>query len=434
MGGVAMVVLSHNKAPQPLLAIGESFINPGTLIGIFLVLMTAIGGAALAACTLKMGTVLAEKPSHTETSKTGGIVFTMVVSSICHTIGGGALIVTSLIASELISMHQLFYAILGGFVITPFAICTFRMANLKTDDLGVNALAFGTPLVALIWLWMFSTLDVSHPDYLIIGAMGVVAANLLINTKADKRIAYNALVVSLWVFGTVVWFTGEYLKDIALATKVPLELPVTMFILILAFRVDRLVRRTSQEEQWVFEAFHKLEFLSAKKKIDDQAGKLLLEIDRSEPEALNRVYERLLKYIPTPKAKARMTKSVADEVTHVRHLVDNLVHSRQQGGNFGELIAIAIAGGLIVTGLLFFREREIFSDLAAFLLSSVVVFLLFNIIDLQNDRSDPILKKREDGQHTVKFDNVGSRKVQQRIAVSTSLVIVSVFSCMFWWR
>ena len=102
---------------------------------------------------------------------------------------------------------------------------------------------------------MLSILDVPHPDYLIIGAMAIVASNLLINAKADMRVAYSALVISLWVFGTFVYFHDGY------TTEVPLELTVTVFILVLSFRVDRLARRTSREEEWVFEAFRRLELL-----------------------------------------------------------------------------------------------------------------------------------------------------------------------------
>ena len=434
LAGVALVILSQNNIAEPILEIRNGFVGPGTLIGASFVLLSAVCVAALRACVLKTGTLLAEKHSDTKNRRAREVLFATVVTCVGLVIAGVVLCAVGLARSETLSLHQTPYAVMGALFVNAVGVTALKAANLTTRNLGVNAFAYATPLIALIWLWIFSTLDVPHLDYLIIGGMGVVAANLLINTRADKRIAYNALVVSLWVFGSVVWFTGEYLTNVSLTTDVPLELPVTMFILVLAFRVDRLVRRTSQEEEWMFEALHKLEFLSAKKRVDDRVGNLLLKIDKSRPSALNGVYESLIVHFPTPQQKAGMDKSDADDVTHVQHLVDNLVHSRQQGGNFGELIAIAIAGGLIVIGLLFFREREIFSDIAAFLLSSVVVFLLFNIVDLQNDRSDPILRKRADGRHTVKFDNEGGRKNQQRIAVVTSLVMVSVFVCMFWWR
>ena len=434
MAGVALVILSHNDTPQPLWEIGTNTTSSGTRIGVVLVLMGAIITAAQGACTLKIGTLLAVKHLNTKNHETAEILFVMVITCLGVLIAGGLLCLIGVVESETISSHQLIYAVTSGLFVNLVGMVAWRMANLKTKNLGVNALAYTTPLVALIWIWMFSVLDVPHLDYLIIGAMGVAAANLLINTAADKRSAYNALVVSLWVFGTIVWFTGEYLTDISLRTEVPLELPVTMFILVLAFRVDRLVRRTSQEEEWVFEALHKLELLSAKGQIDGKAAALLLKIDKSRLSALNDVYERLIVHFPTPQKKAGMQRTDADELTHVQHLVDNLVHSRQQGGNFGELIAVGIAGGLTVIGLIFFREREIFSDIAAFLLSSIVVFLLFNIVDLQQDRSDPILKKRKDGRHAVKFDDEGGGKNQQRIALVTSLVMICGFVFMFWSR
>ena len=133
----------------------------------------------------------------------------------------------------------------------------------------------------------------------------------------------------------------------------------------------------------------------------------------------------------------RMDRSAESEMTGIRHLVDKLVHSRQQGANFGEKVAIALAGSLIVTGLLFFNgTREFYSEFTSFLLSSVVVFLFFNILDLEKDRTDSILEKVEAGeeyagQYVVKFDDVKSRAGQQTISVVTSAVIVLVFAWLF---
>ena len=420
--GVTLVVLSHNVAPRPLLEIRSGFTGPGTLLGGALIILTAISQAMLAAGTLKIGILLAKNHPHPESRETGEIVFTMVMNCICLVIGGGVLIVIGIILSETMSAHQLLYAILSGIFVTPIGTVAFRFANLKTDDLGVNAIAFATPLVALGWLWAFSILGVSHLDYLIIGAMGVVAANLLINTKADKRIAYNALVVCLWLFGTIIYFHLGY------ETEVPLELPVTVFILVLSFRVDRLVRRTSQEEAWVFNAFHRLRLMASKRQIDYAAGEILLKIDRHKtPEELAGAYRKLVEKL----ALAERKVDNKDEITEVRHMVDSLAHSRQQGAHFGELVAIAIAGGLIVVGLLFFNgKHDIYSDLASFLLSSVVVFLFFNIVDLQNDRRDPILIGRI-WRYEVKFDDAVSKYGQQKFSVVISAVIVVVFAVLF---
>ena len=369
--GVVLVVLSHNDTPLSLLAAGYYFTDIRSLLGAFLVLAAAIGGASRAACTLKLGVLLAKNRLRKETREereTRGnreIVFATVLTCICMAVAGVVFCAIGMAVSESVSTRQLSCAILTGLFVHSIGLLALRAANLTTDDLGVNTIGFVTPLVALIWLWMLSILNVPHLDYLIIGAMGIVAANLLINAEASKRDAYKALVVSLLVFGTFIYFTDGS------PTNVPLELPVTMFILILAFRVDRLARRTHQEEEWVFQAFHRLKSLTYKKHIPDKAWKLLLDIDsHKSPEDLTTAYKELVG-LHLEKSLGRRSKdsSHITEVTDIRHLVDKLVHSRQQGANFGEKVAIALAGTLIVTGLLFFN-----GDTANFTASSLPSF------------------------------------------------------------
>ena len=428
IAGVALVILSHSETPSLLQSGWRDFANPETLLGVFLVIMAGACAAANSACLLKAGALLARAHTHAESLETREIVFAAIMTCIAQVIAAVTLCAVGVIAAETISLRQLLYASLGGCFVISIGIVAFRVANLKTDDLGVNAIAFATPLIALVLLWMFSSLETPHLDYLIVGAMGIVAANLLINAEADKRHAYKALVVSLWAFGTFVYFHEGYVTD------VPLELPVTVFILVLAFRADRLVRRTSQEEGWVFEAFSKLEFLISKKQIDHDALKQLLKIDRHETkDGLSDAYEKLAGYLANPLKFARMDASTEERIMDIRHLVNNLAHSRQQGSHFGELVAIALAGGLIVVGLLVFNgERGFYGEFTSFLLSSVVVFLFVNILDLQNDRKDQILElKKKAGPYVVKFDDVANREGQQWISVVTSIVIVVVFAWLF---
>ena len=429
LAGVALVILSHNESELPI--ISSYVANPGTLFGAFIVLLSSVAAAAKA-FAVKTSVTLAEK------HKTGEVVFASVLASICMITAGFTLCVIGAILSETFSWHQFYYAFLGGVVIDSIGTISFRVANLKTKDLGVNALSFATPLVSLAWLWALSILGVPHVDYLIIGALGIVTANQMINVKADKRTAYGALVVSLWGFGTFIYFHKGY------ETDVPLELPVTVFILVLSFRVDRLVRRTAQEEAWVFETFRRLESLAVKRQIGDVKWRnLLLEIDQHKtPDGLSDAYENLAKYLAAQMKTAGAARGASaargavDEIAGIRHLVDNLAHSRQQGSHFGEIVAIALTGALIVTGLLVFNgEREVYGEITSFVLPSVMVFLFFNIIDLQRDRRDKILKsgdRKHGGEYIVKFDdNAKDRKWQQWISVVTSAVIVLVFAWLF---
>ena len=436
--GVAMVILSHSEDTQPLLSllVTGDFTNFGTLIGAILVLAAAACGAADTAYPLKLGESLAEKPSNIEKrKKIREIVFTTYMTSICLLIAGVVLVTIGLVVSETLSLHQLSFAIMGAVFVTSIGIVAHRAANLKTEELGVNALAYMTPLVTLVWLWTLSTLNVPHLDYLIIGAMGIVAANLLINVDASKRIAYKALVASLWVFGTITYFTEGFVTD------VPLELTVTVFILVLAFRVDRLVRRTNQEEEWVFDMFHRLRLLASKMPNDNtaksallEASKTLLKIDHHKnADDLAAEYKNMVRHLND----ALSARGDADEISSIRRLVDKLSHSRQQGSRLGEIVAIALTGLLIVFGLLVFSgNREIYGEITSFVLSSVVVFLFFNILDLQQDRKDETmvvgdLKEYKSEEFVVNFAGATNRKKQQYFSMATSAGIVFVFVVLF---
>ena len=430
IAGVSLVVLSHSESSAPLAMLGGGMAGPATLFGALLALMAAAGQGSGAASSVRLGTLLAKQLAHRENTKTGDVVFALVMTCIGHGLAGGALCLVGLGAGESLSIHQLAYAVAGGLLVNSIGTFAFRLANLKTKDLGVNAIAFATPLFALAWLWAFSSLVVPHLDYLIIGAMGIMAANLLINVSAEKRSAYSALVVCLWAFGTFVYFHRGY------ATNVPLELPVTVFILVLAFRVNRLVRRTGQEEAWMIDAFRRLRAMNPKNPNDGKAShalksawETLLVIDHHKSaEELKDAYVVMVEHLE----RARSEGCDAREITEIQSLIDNLSHSLQQGSRFGEIIAIFLAGALILVGLLGFNgDREIYSEITSFVLSSIMVFLFFNILDLQRDRKDKTLINGENAEYMVNFGEVKDREKQQYISMATSACIVVVFVVLF---
>ena len=217
VAGVALVVLSHNENPSPILSIGSGLAGAHTLVGVFLLLVAATCAAARVACSQKIGTQIAGIHTHGENRKTGEVVFTMAISSICHVAGGAALCAIGLAVSEPLSFHQAMYAVGGGLLLAPVGSVALRVANLKTRNLGVIAISYATPLVALVLLWSISMIDVSHIDYLVVGATGIVAANLLINASTGAHAAHRALVVALWVFGALIHFTGQYVPDMRLS-------------------------------------------------------------------------------------------------------------------------------------------------------------------------------------------------------------------------
>ena len=128
---------------------------------------------------------------------------------------------------------------------------------------------------------------------------------------------------------------------------------------------------------------------------------------------------------------ARAAGIARNEIIEVRRMVDKLVHSQQQGSRFGELFAIGLLGILIVMGLLFFSEGSgAYGDITSFLMSSVVVFLIFIIWDLQKDRKNGALILKG-GRYIVNFQGVERRDNQQFISVVTSIAVASGFVLLF---
>ena len=518
IAGIVFVILSHNDTPQPLLAIGDVFTNPetllgGTLLGVALVLTAALCWSLQRNCANKFSLELAKKHMDRKEGEYKLNDFERMMSAVSFVIAGVFLITIGLIRSETISLHQLFYVIAGALVFSIGAYAiemprTFlfmanstEKSNSKNDEfmprhayrafnftnvnsvLAVQPLQFAIPLGMLILLWMLSILDVLHLDYLIIGAMGITVSNLLIrnissecymwNTNLDldlvhKRLAYQALMVSLWLFGTIAYITPGFVTD------VPLELPVTIFILILAFRVARLVRRTSQEEEWVIEAFHIIQRIrnqvmrNVSVHVNPEqeteigatlrdASENLLDIDRHRfvnqliisYKVMVAQLTQAIKYLNDSEFLSSADKQkYEDELMDVRHLVDMLAHSRQQGSRFDETIAIGMVAFLLVLGLLVFNgNSEFYNEFTSFLLSSVVVFLFFNILDLEKDRNKETLQHREGYQyrvrasydmnqvipflgHIVNFESGRNREVQV-ISVVISVLIIILFSLLF---
>ena len=119
--------------------------------------------------------------------------------------------------------------------------------------------------------------------------------------------------------------------------------------------------------------------------------------------------------------------------------LDALTHSRQQGINFGELSALVIFAGLIISLALFARPDV--SGVTAFLIkifsvlfSSVIIFLTFGIGDLQRDRIARIRLSRSsslDGEYEVLFQDETRRHTEQAISVVVGLIIVGAYAGLF---
>lgn len=115
-----------------------------------------------------------------------------------------------------------------------------------------------------------------------------------------------------------------------------------------------------------------------------------------------------------------------------------VVHSRQQGVDFGELFSLIIFGGSTV--LLSLLSRPEVSGWTAFiyevfsvLFPAVIVFLIVSVWDLHRDRSDLVLAAQSgnDG-YGVIFRDPRNRRFERAVSTVIGLGISATYAGLLW--
>ena len=426
--GVGFVIVSQSAT---LGSVIDELFTYTALGGVGLVLMAAF----LAGLGLPMNQLWGSDVSRSVNEK-DEVFYTIVANSIGKTISVPVLFGVGLLSGESfgsLSGLGILSAIVYGFFGLGIGDLFFRIANAKTTNLGINALFYLIPAVSLVSLELASLIDIPRVDWLIIGLVAVITANLLLNSTAEIRAAYKALIIALWVCGMLVYlhdgFTlSGYAEVVGFIS--------TLFILILVFRADRMVRRTTDEENGVFLLYNRLSTLVRKGWISEDATRQLREIDEhTKPEQLLIAYRKLKDYFETTRERH---PEYDDKLDEMEASVDSLAHSKQQGANFGELIALGVITFIMVSALLLFKPPELFgweglfTEITSFLLAAVIVFLFANIFDLQHDRTNAVLRKETGSNlYSVAFDDATDRGGERWVSVIVCVAIAVAYIWLF---
>ena len=444
--GLGIVILS--QASDALLEKeADSSAYLPIFLGSFLALVAAIMGALHGACSIRWGEIAMNNFLENASSQSGkstkryAEMFFVMIGIIIASIPGiiiGAVWGVWGSHNEIIKVNNMAIAAAhGAFFAGGMAMIFSRMANLATTKLEINALSYAGPVLSLLWLGILGYIDVVKIDWLVIGAISIVAANALLNFKAERRMAYQSLVVALWVCGAIVYFRTFFHAPVFYET---VAVVTTMFILILSFRIDRLVRRTSAEDEMTLEIWQKISSLP------EHMQDKLCEIDEAHTtKKLGDAYKNF---------RDSLKKEYADnkeKFSDIMQRVNILAHSKQQGDNFGEHAVLWILGGVSAGGLLFFMPEGVnaesgaggfFLEMAAFLVAATVIFLLFNIQDLHQDRKHQVLRTKSDTENPneknklegLVFREDQDRTAARRISVFFCAGIVITFGFLFWFK
>ena len=131
----------------------------------------------------------------------GGVLALFVVSVVSIPVNLGI----GVAAGESMGSHGFLIAVAGGVFANAFASIAWRKSLLNTDNLGINAVGFGVPVLSLFWLYCFADAGVVRWDYLAVGGGAIIVANVFINFEAEIR---SGLALCRWLCWLNLWVGG----------------------------------------------------------------------------------------------------------------------------------------------------------------------------------------------------------------------------------
>ena len=351
-------------------------------------------------------------------------------------------------SGEVMDSRSLFIAIVVGGAASGVANAAWRKANLNAHHAGVNALAFAAPVFSLAWLFFLAQTQPENLDYLIIGIIGIVIVNLLINSEAEVRFGFKALLLALWTCGAFVYLRDDVLQYLPFGEwEWPgetyfgaLGLSATVFTLLRSFRVARLSTQTQEEDNRLYTLFQNVDLLARRDVIDQAAREHVIDIDKSvTPEQLQTAYQDTKDCLDRAEA-SNPNPDDQVQLAEAETQLNVIAHSRQQGIEFGELFALIIFGGITV--FLGMASRPgvegwigFLVEMLVVLFSAVIVFLIINVWDLHRDRAGEILGKRDeyDG-YGVVFRDAVNRRFEQTTSIVIGLLVTIAYGALLWYK
>jgi len=333
-----------------------------------------------------------------------------------------------------------------------------RYGDISASGPGIHALAFLTPPLSLVLLWQLG-IDLPQRDIFVIGAVLIIASNILIQSRPDQhrdlsqfgvddspsrgRLGFKAFILSIWIFGTIIYTRDDILPKMWLDWKPKdywalVALSATVFALILGFRVVRLAAQIDQEDDIMVRLFRDCEHLARRKHMCPDAIDNLRLLDMTRVRELSDAYSSLRTMVRNM-FNVTMDREDYSVLRDVETNLDRLCHIKQQGRDIVELISLS-AFALATIGIaLFSRPAELrdvgfawsafISESFALIFVSTIAFLWVNLFDMRRDRSIPTLVPihKLEGDNGVFFRYDRDLRVKHIAAVSLSAAMAGTF-------
>lgn len=153
-----------------------------TLVGVGLA-AAAITGGVLTARSFRWGIEQAAEAGATGARPESAMV--LVAYGVGNLLSLPLIAGTAVLSGWRVSTTGFVTAVLCGLLIMLPGNALFIRANLFTEQLSVNNLIYLQTVFSLLWLWMFTTIEVGNPTLVLVGALIVIVANVLSGGAGD---------------------------------------------------------------------------------------------------------------------------------------------------------------------------------------------------------------------------------------------------------
>ena len=339
--------------------------------------------------------------------------------------------------------------IAGGFV-DAIGIWNFREGNRDTPTLDVNGIYYLAPVLSLVWLFPFGLVQLQRWDYFVIGALIIMATSILIAIESDTgRLGFRWLIVSLWSTGLLIYFREKWIQWPWLSSDTPWEwgletvdyyslivLSATVFILILSFRHNRLIERTTREENQYLRMTHLIKMLDIYHKnlyqcCKDALQNSLDKLDQFDTKVGGKIRNYFIDEIEARRADISPDKHA--DINKLELEFELLYRSKQRGRYLAENLVLYIFA--LVTIMVTIGTRPIATsawnalmiDILAFLFSAAICFMTINLIDLRAYREKSTVELRSTEEEGERDKDAINQKAVQVIAIILAVVISMSF-------
>jgi drug/metabolite transporter (DMT)-like permease len=272
-----------------------------------------------------------------------------------------------------------------GIVTHTLGNVCYTMSVLRAAKPNIVVLWYLMPIFAVVWLWLAGEAEIT--EYIVLGSIFIVTANLIITVRAERSMSYTATMIALLVCGLYTYFVdGLNMDDYYQA----LSVPIVFYVILVAFMMDRLMRRDRLEEGLAIEMINYIEERTTKlgRLAQDFSAHIVGMITTNDPAQVNRHYRAV-------------RNGQGEHLSGIYNQLDQLVLSKVEGTSFAETFILFIVGMLTVVTATVYRPNNLIADGFAIILSLTVIFIFFTILDLSDKRRRFYLERDYKGERMV---------------------------------